>query len=105
MIEPEDYIPTPLDETFERLKALAKETNLLYVMDVEALQKLAALNQLQQQADQHDEFAPEQRLFDMPFRRLYTWLHEVNKYFIHRDDTTKVWRLGTYLSRKGGGRT
>ena len=48
-------ITTPLTETFQRLKEQALETGLVYVMDVEALEKLAALNQLQQQADQLNE--------------------------------------------------
>lgn len=100
----EEDITTPLTETFQRLREQAMETGLLYVMDIEALEKLAALNQLQQQADKLDEFAPEQKALDMPFKRLYRWLHEVNKYFVHRDYPSGQWRLGTFLSRKGGGR-
>ena len=95
-------ITTPLTATFQQLKALAQETNLLCVMDVEALEKLAALNQLQQQADSLDAYTPEQQALKWPFKRLYNWLHEVNKYFIYRDDQTRVWRLGTYLSRRSG---
>jgi hypothetical protein len=103
--EPEYFIPTPLDETFERLKELAQETGLLHPMDVEALKKLAALNQLQQQSDRLDEHAPEQESLQQPFHRLHIWLHEVNKYFIYRDyQNGNIWRLGTFLSRKGGGR-
>ncbi len=100
---PEELITTPLTETFQRLKILAAETNLLYVMDVVALEKLAALNQLQQQSDRFDQYAPEQKALDLPFKRLYNWLHEFNQYFIHRDDQTRLWRLGTYLSRRRGG--
>lgn len=100
----EDVIQTPLTETFQRLKVLAAETGLLYVMDVEALEKLAALNQLQQQADRLGEFAPEQKALQQPFHRLYSWLHELNKYFVYRDfPCGGIWRLGTFLSRKGGG--
>jgi hypothetical protein len=55
---------------------------------------------LQQQSDRLDQYAPEQQALDLPFKRLYNWLHEVNKYFIHRDDQIRVWRLGTYLNRK-----
>jgi hypothetical protein len=101
----EDVIQTPLTETFQRLKMLAQETGLLYVMDVEALEKLAALNQLQQQADKLDERAPEQIALRNPFNRLYSWLHEVNKYFIYRDyPSGGIWRLGTFLSKRGGQR-
>lgn len=103
MDNPEEEITTPLTETFQRLKILAAETNLLYMMDVVALEKLAALNQLQQQSDRFDQYAPEQKALTPPFKLLYCWLHEVNKYFIHRDDRTRVWRLGTYLSRRRGG--
>ena len=42
----EEDITTPLTETFQRLREQAMETGLLYVMDIEALEKLAALNQL-----------------------------------------------------------
>lgn len=98
----DETICTPLTDMLLRLKEHAMETNLLYVMDVEALLKLAALNQLQQQADRLDEGAPEQRALYWPFKHHYNWLHEVNKYFIHRDDLTSVWRLGTYLSKRGG---
>jgi hypothetical protein len=100
----EDVIQTPLTDIFQRLKELAAETNLLYVMDVEALEKLAMLNLLQQKADQLDEHAPEQKALDLSFKQLYNSLHELNNYFIHRDDQTRIWRLGTYLSRKQGGR-
>lgn len=93
-------ITTPLTATFQRLKALAQETNLLYIMDVEALEKLAALNLLQQQSDSFDIDAPEQQALDGPFKQLYNWLHMVNKYFIHRDDQSRIWRFGTYLSRR-----
>jgi hypothetical protein len=98
----EDVIQTPLTETFQQLKMLAQETGLLYVMDVEALEKLAALNQLQQRADNLDEFSPEQKALDLPFKQLYRWLHEVNKYFVYREYPSGLWRLGTYLSRKRG---
>jgi hypothetical protein len=104
-ITEEETIHTPLTETFQRLKTLARETGLLYVMDVEALEKLAALNQLQQQADKLDEYAPEQLALRNPFNRLYSWLHEVNKYFIYRDyPSGGLWRLGTFLSKRGGHR-
>lgn len=100
----EETITTPLTETFQRLRQLARETGLLYEMDVVALEKLAALNQLQQQADSMDEYAPEQKALQQPFHRLHIWLHEINKYFIYRDyPATGIWRLGTFLSRKGGG--
>ncbi|HEX2614429.1 MAG TPA: hypothetical protein VHL10_02980 [Nitrososphaera sp.] len=100
----EYYVPTPLDETFERLKELADETKLLHPMDVEALKKLATLNLLQRMSDgMHDQHAPEQKEIREPFHRLHTWLHEVNKYFIYRDyQSGSIWRLGTFLSRKGG---
>jgi hypothetical protein len=99
----EETIQTPLTETFQRLKVLAAETRLLHPMDVEALEKLAALNLLQQQSDGLNEHAPEQKGLRMPFHRLHTWLHEVNKYFIYRDyPSGGIWRLGTFLSRKGG---
>jgi hypothetical protein len=106
MSEPEYYVPTPLDETFERLKELADETKLLHPMDVEALKKLAALNRLQQMSDGiHDQHAPEQIALRQPFNRLYSWLHEVNKYFIYRDyPSGGIWRLGTFLSKRGGQR-
>jgi hypothetical protein len=100
----EDLITTPLTETFKHLRDLAKETGLLYVMDVEALEKLAALNQLQQQSDSLDEHDPGQVALRQPFHRLHNWLHELNKYFIYRDFPSGIWRLGTFLSRKGGGR-
>jgi hypothetical protein len=101
----EYFIQTPMDETFERLKEQALETGLLHPMDVEALKKLAALNQLQRMSDGlHDQYAPEQQALRQPFNRLYSWLHEVNKYFIYRDyQSGSIWRLGTFLSRKGGG--
>jgi hypothetical protein len=101
----EETIQTPLTETFQRLKAQAAETNLLHPMDVEALEKLAALNLLQQQSDGLDPFAPEQKELRQPFHLLHAWLHEVNKYFIYRDyQSGGIWRLGTFLSRKGRGR-
>jgi hypothetical protein len=101
----EYYVPTPLDDAFEHLKELATETNLLHPMDVEALKRLAALNQLQRMADHLDQHAPEQKELRAPFNRLYSWLHEVNKYFIYRDyPGGGIWRFGTFLSRKGGGR-
>jgi hypothetical protein len=96
-------ITTPLTETFQRLKEQALETGLVYVMDVEALEKLAVLNQLQQQADRLNEFAPEQKALRQPFHHLYNWLHELNKYFIYRDfPNGGIWRLGTFLSRQRG---
>lgn len=100
----EDVIQTPLTETFQRLKQQAQETGLLYVMDVEALEKLAALNLLQRMSDGiHDQHAPEQKALREPFHHLHNWLHEVNKYFIYRDYRSgNIWRLGTFLSRKGG---
>jgi hypothetical protein len=93
-------ITTPLTATFQQLKALAQETNLLYITDIVALEKLAALNLLQQQSDSFDTYAPEQQALNGPFKQLYNWLHEVNKYFIHRDDQSRIWRFGTYLSRR-----
>ncbi len=101
MNEPE--ITTPLTKTFQRLKELAVETGLLHAMDIVALEKLAELNQVQQQADRLDEYAPEQRALIWPFKQRYTWLHVINQYFIHRDDQTRVWRLGTELGRRRGG--
>jgi hypothetical protein len=98
----DEEVRTPLTDTLLRLKEQALESNLLYVMDVEALMKLAALNLLQQQADRFDESAPELQAFYWPFKYHYNWLHEINKYFIHRDDQTRVWRLGAYLSKRGG---
>jgi hypothetical protein len=95
-------ITTPLTDTILRLKEQALETNLLYIMDVEALAKLAALNLLQRQADKLDEYAPEQQALYWPFKHHYNWLHEINAYFIHRDDQTRIWRLGTSLSKRGG---
>jgi hypothetical protein len=95
-------ITTPLTDTILRLKEQALETNLLCILDVEALAKRAALNQLQQQADKLDEYAPEQQALYWPFKHHYNWLHEINKYFIHRDEQTRVWRLGTSLSKRGG---
>jgi hypothetical protein len=100
MSEPEDYIQTPLTETFQRLKALAAETDLLYVMDVEALEKLAALNYVQRMADRRN--GPDHMILRQAFNRLYSWLHNINKYFIHRDEKSKLWRLGTELSKRGG---
>jgi hypothetical protein len=98
------YVPTPLTETFQRLKELAAETKLLHPMDVEALEKLAALNMLQLRSDPLDQFAPEQKALRQPFHHLHAWLHEINKYFIYRDyQSGNIWRLGTFLSRKGGG--
>jgi hypothetical protein len=95
-------ITTPLTDTILRLKEQALETNLLCILDVEALAKLAALNQLQQQADKFDEYAPEQQALYWPFKHHYNWLHEINTYFIYRDEQTRVWRLGTFLSKQGG---
>lgn len=97
----EQEITTPLTETFKRLKEQALETGLLYVMDVEALEKLAALNYMQQMADRR--IGPDHRIIRQVFNRLYTWLHNANNYFIYRDEKTKLWRLGTELSRRGGG--
>lgn len=93
-------ITTPLTKTFQRLKELAVETGLLHVMDIVALEKLAELNQVQQQANQLDEYAPEQQALAWPFKLRYTWLHVINKYFIHRDEKTRIWRLGAELSRR-----
>jgi hypothetical protein len=94
----EETIQTPLTETFQRLKALAAETRLLHPMDVEALEKLAALNYVQRMADRRD--GTDQRILRQVFNRLYTWLHKVNKYFIHRDEKSKLWQLGTELSKR-----
>jgi hypothetical protein len=93
-------ITTPLTDTILRLKEQALETNLLCIMDVEALSKLAALNQLQQQANQLPEHDPAQRAIGLRFGSLYIWLHEINNYPIHKDEKTGLWRLGVYLWRK-----
>jgi hypothetical protein len=97
----DEVIQTPLTQTFQQLRELAKETKLLSDMDIVALEKLAVLNAIQQIADRGD--GPDQQILRTVFGRLYTWLHETNKYFIHHDERTGVWRLGTELSRKGGG--
>lgn len=96
----ETEITTPLTKTFQRLRELAIETGLLHAMDIVALEKLAELNQVQQQASQLDEYAPEQQALIWPFKQRYTWLHVINKYFIHRDEKTRIWRLGTDLSKR-----
>lgn len=103
MGDSEEEIRTPLTEIILCLKELAAETNLLYIMDVEALVKLAALNHLQQQADRLPEYDPQQREIRRQFGLLYIWLHEMNRYHIHRDEQTRIWRLATYLSRNGKG--
>jgi hypothetical protein len=96
----DEEIRTPLTDTIQRLKEQALEANLLYVMDVEALMKLAALNQLQQQANRLSEHDPAQRAIGRRFGPLYIWLHEINNYPIHKDEKTGLWRLGVHLWRK-----
>jgi hypothetical protein len=99
--EEECFIQTPLTEAFQRLKELAVESRLLDPMDIEALEKLAALNYIQKLADHRS--GPDPLILRKVFQRLYNWLHIFNKYFIHRDEETKLWRLGIELSKRRGG--
>jgi hypothetical protein len=71
-------------------------------MDVEALSKLAALNQLQQRAGIMEERSVEFKELSRQFSLLYNWLHEINQYYIYRDEHTGLWRLGIYLRKKNG---
>ncbi len=97
--QPEEEIRTRLTGIFHYLKIQAVETNLLCLMDVEALSKLAALNHLQQRAASMEERSAEFKEFSQQFKLLYNWLHEINQYYIYRDEQTGLWRLGIYLRR------
>lgn len=74
----DEEVQTPLTDTLLLLKEQALESNLLYIMDVEALMKLAALNQLQRQANCLPEHDPAQRAIGRRFGPLCIWLHEIN---------------------------
>jgi hypothetical protein len=97
--QPEEEIRTRLTGIFHYLRVQAVETNLLCVMDIEALSKLAALNQLQQRATSLEERSVEFKELSQQFKLLYNWLHEINHYYIYRDEQTGLWRLGIYLRR------
>ncbi|GHO98218.1 hypothetical protein KSF_082660 [Reticulibacter mediterranei] len=97
----DEEVRTPLTDTILCLKEQALESNLLCIMDVEELMKLATLNQLRQRANRLPEYDPAQRTIGQRFGPLYIWLHEINNCPIHKDEKTGLWRLGVYLWRKG----